>query len=163
MLVELRKYLCLFMCLLYSSKALASINSLPGSSKDIFKTFSFCKLQVNYSNYVVQKYWFTVHFTELLKLLFGSVSTELNCGGSSRQRKVTVRNPAKQVTDCTYTIKPYSSKVCQVSVKRKLYVCLGSEVTNLNCSFVLISIWFWLNRKSAMAMAIQNALMTNWR
>lgn len=45
-----------------------------------------------------------------------AVQTDLKCGGTTRLRKVTLRNPAKQKSECTYTIKPMSSKVCQVRI-----------------------------------------------
>lgn len=67
------------------------------------------------------------------------VSGEIKCGATSRWRKITLRNPAKQKTDCTYTIRPASSKVCQVKCRMSV---------NIECCRSL-SIRFWYPCKGA--------------
>lgn len=108
----MKNYLCSLVGLLVCWEALCSVDSniIPRIPDDILKTFSICMYEFNY--FLSGK---RLNFVWKCIFRFDSVSNELKCGATTRFRKVTLRNPAKQVTDCIYTIKPSSSKVCQVS------------------------------------------------
>lgn len=91
------------------------------SAKDV--TRFFCEREI---------YWIQLLSTKLVSIiiLFLNldsdiiiVSSKLSCGGTSRLKKISLRNPAPIVNDCRYTVKPSNLRVCQVKSGIALFNC----------------------------------------
>lgn len=101
----------------------------PNFFKENDITRFFCKQKIQFS--IFHPTFIQIETVWLSTLHMIIVSSKLSCGGTSRLKKISLRNPSSIVNECRYTIKPSNLRVCQVR----------SDVSLHHFQFVYQSIW----------------------
>lgn len=99
-------------CLLYSSSVLCKA---PNFLKENDVTRFFCKQNISFTHFSI---------TKSVKNNSIAVSSKLSCGGTSRLKKISLRNPSSIPSECRYTIKPSNLRVCQVTLNVTFHLLL---------------------------------------